>query len=242
MPKQSKLPKLKKLPAQSKSYKTQTTGYKKYYGGKALARRGRYGPMGEIPDSTVFVILPKVDFLILIKDKNMEEIFRREMRLWYGRVVDYISRMIVGDPRVGFYDKKGLVPKGGTGRMRLATRTYLVSQYRRNTNFPFKLNFAIPVMYAKPTFHPDKQLKHYNERANRITAYTGGRIITRQVNLDDPEAENDVNIIINKCIEHSGSEFKRLLNRYSNQFGFFNSDADDFFVLEPSEFRRIVVS
>jgi len=236
-----KIPKLTKLPAQSKKYKKQTVGYKKYYAGKKLSKRGKYGPMGEIPDSLIFSILPKPQLILLLKDKNMSDLFRREVRLFYGRVVDHISKNIVGDPRVGSFDEKGKVPKGGTGRMRLATRAYITNQFRRSTSFPFRFHFAIPVAYAKPTLHEGKNVKHSNERGNRVVAWVGGRIVTRMVNLNDPQAVNDIKEIITACIEHSGDEFKRLLNRYSIELGFTSAKADNFFILEPTDFRDRVV-
>ncbi len=240
-PKRKKIPKFTPFKRQTKRFIRQTRNYQQYYRGKKLSTSGNFGAMGETDDYLLFSIVPNNKFILLSDKLDITDLFRREMRLMHRIIVDKINKNIVGDPRVGFFGDKGKVPKGGTGRMRLATRNYLVQQNRKNVNFPFTLYFKVPVYYGKTTFRSDKRLKHSNEKASRVVGWSGGKAKSKVVNLNDPNAEYDIDKIVADCMDISSSEFKRLLSRYSSTLGFTHTRASEFFLLDPADFRDGVV-
>lgn len=169
-------------------------------GGRTLARR-RGGPkggvaMGELGPKSIFWIHmhPSMKSALLSnKRKGVYNDIVKELKGFVKRVITHVQKELVGDPRVFGGGRDGLVPRGGTGYMRLITRSYLESQIRVNKAFPFNLNFKIPVKYAKPlNAMSTNQIQHTGQYGWRIVDYTpdGNRLKSRykKVKLFDPSA------------------------------------------------------
>lgn len=225
------------------------------------SRKPRAGvtPMGELGPELLFHIYmhPMVKQALLNNAKGVYRDIVGEMRRFVKNISLFIQQGLVGDPRVFASKKDGLVPRGGTGYMRLMTRSYLEAQINRYKDFPFSLMFKIPVKYAKPlNAMTSYQLAHSGKYGWRIVDYTpsgkGLKARYKRIKLNDPLA---VGGFFEKIVELSrikaAIQFMKLLRRigkynhtalvgikdmFGNQVEL-NADA---FIFSPSEFASLV--
>jgi len=181
----------------------------------------KMGPLG--PDLVLFIA---VDPLVIgtmrgdRKGRIVLDDLEREMRVMLRRITAHMKKRI-GDPRP-FGSGDGLLPRGGTGKMRLLSRAALDSQLVNERHFPFQLDFEIPVEYANPLnqaymSYRVNRLAHTNEMGWRIVDYTPsgtGSLKARYgyVRLNDPQARGGFfERLIRDAWEFAGQEMQRLI-------------------------------
>lgn len=216
--------------------------------------------MGKLGPDLIFTVTmhPAAIASFLVSNQQIYIDIIREFRATYRRIVTFIQTDLVGDPRTFGKHSKGLVPRGGTGYMRLFTRAALEKQLSFNTNFPFRLTFEVPVDYANPTNEKrTARLAHFGTKEYRIVDYTGitGYSLKpkwKKVELYDPKARGN---FFEECIEqgqdYAAFEFRRLFKRldakYSKKINFktimggvinFNAPKS-VFIFDPPDFSSL---
>jgi len=200
---------------------------------------------GEIKPVLAFQIITRAAFSRhLFLHRINRDTINRQMRSMYKKIIMYTKRQLVGNPRVGNYGKQGLVPKGGTGDMRLFTRAMLDRQYNTSTiALSPSLYIGIPVHYAKDMNQKTTSQLRHSGKGRRIVGYSGSKPIYDEVNLYDPEAggidSGDGGFfqgLVIKARQYSAILFKKFLNSYN-----LNRDQiTKFFILEPNDFSTLI--
>jgi hypothetical protein len=205
-------------------------------------------------------IRPDVEVYFNAGNRSLKIIYEsmiRDFRLLYRKIGSWVQTELIGDPRTFGTSGKGLVPRGGTGYARMLTRGYIVSQYLKNTRFPYEMNLSIPVEYARYINYASVKLKH-TSKERRIVDYIGKKPVYSNIKLYDPSAENKFfERIIDLTRKKAADEAKRLIHRLGGMYNakiakvaslhtFPNnpifkipmSIVEDIFVFGPSDFAR----